>query len=796
MSQAIPPPPDSNGKGASGAAVPAFYARRRKRSNEICQILIRNGDVKPEHVRAGLKIQEERGGQIGRILVKMGACSERAIARALTKQVQLAHQSKAARVSTLARDNPGLAGLEVLCSPARTEATLVMADLFVLGLTGAAAYGIEILVSKRLTPELLHYGFPALVMVPLVLALLSLYSATAPSPPEELRKTTSAITLVFMGNAAVAMFGMQWIPWHIHAILLLEWALSLVGIPIMRGIVRLKFSKRGWWGVPVVVLGAGKTGRALVRVLQSRPQLGLRPVVILDDDVRKHGTLRASMQGDEDINVNSIREAAVHSVQRVDAASSREVAAALAEIEANRASSRDVNRSAGRGDAAPHTIRSPSSWPPVDGLKPSSWPPAPKSTPPLIETKIENKPEDERWPNQDDDEHDEIRSSVFPAAPSVPPPPPTTPSTDDPISVRPGSSPPKAASNAPAKGPSNAPPKGPSGAPPKVSSFPPRREGGPSSRPPSKGPLSSGRIEHPESLRYPRGQFAEVEGVPIIGSLDLAPLLAERLGISYAILAMPGVRSRKLLQITERVGGVFSHLLVIPDLFGFASVGVPAREVGGVLGLEVRQQLLLPGPRFAKRAMDIAFTLAGGIFVFPIILMLAILIKLDSKGPVFYPQKRLGRDGKRFTAMKFRTMHGDGEARLKAVLESDPKLKAEYDEFHKLSFDPRVTRIGRKLRKYSLDELPQLLNVLRGDMSLVGPRPYLEREIPEMEHQEGMILRAMPGMTGMWQVSDRNATGFPERLKMDVHYVRNWSPWLDIYILARTVNVVIQGTGS
>ena len=301
----------------------------------------------------------------------------------------------------------------------------------------------------------------------------------------------------------------------------------------------------------------------------------------------------------------------------------------------------------------------------------------------------------------------------------------------------------------------------------------------------------------PESIKgVVRGQFAEIDGVPVIGTLDLAPLLAERLNISYAILAMPGQNSRRLLQVTEKVGGAFSHLLVIPDLIGFASIGVPAREVGGVVGIEVRQQLLLPGPRIVKRMMDIALTMAGGIFVFPIILLLMILIRLDSKGSAFYSQMRMGRDGKQFRALKFRTMHGDGEARLKAVLEADPKLRAEYEEFHKLSFDPRVTRIGKVLRKYSLDELPQLLNVLFGDMSLVGPRPYLEREVPEMGHQEGIILRAMPGLTGLWQVSDRNSTGFAERLKMDVHYVRNWSPWLDLYVLARTFGVVLQGTGS
>src|SRR5262249_20353693 len=152
--------------------------------------------------------------------------------------------------------------------------------------------------------------------------------------------------------------------------------------------------------------------------------------------------------------------------------------------------------------------------------------------------------------------------------------------------------------------------------------------------------------------------FAEVDGVPVVGDLSLAPVLAQRLKIPYAVVAMPGVDSQKLLQIVERIGGKFSHLLIIPDLFGFATMGVPAKSLGGVLGVEVRQQLLLPGPRLAMRIMDVALTSVGVIFVLPFLVLIALLIKLDSKGPIFYTQKRLGRDGEHFKAYKFRTMHG------------------------------------------------------------------------------------------------------------------------------------------
>ena len=199
--------------------------------------------------------------------------------------------------------------------------------------------------------------------------------------------------------------------------------------------------------------------------------------------------------------------------------------------------------------------------------------------------------------------------------------------------------------------------------------------------------------------------------------------------------------------------------------------------------------------RSGKRVLDVLAALTAAIVLSPLLLLIAVAVKLTSRGPIFYTQKRLGKDGEHFKAYKFRTMHGDGEARLKAILDADPALRAEYEIYHKLRKDPRVTRVGRILRKFSLDEFPQLLNVILGDMSLVGPRPYIERELTEMGGQEKIILRAPPGMTGMWQVSDRNATSFAQRVQIDVYYVRNWSPWLDIHILAKTFGVVIKGSG-
>jgi Undecaprenyl-phosphate galactose phosphotransferase WbaP len=250
------------------------------------------------------------------------------------------------------------------------------------------------------------------------------------------------------------------------------------------------------------------------------------------------------------------------------------------------------------------------------------------------------------------------------------------------------------------------------------------------------------------------------------------------------------------LGLIERFVDGYTNVLVIPELFNLAHFGAPTRYLGGALGIEVRRQLLLRGPRAAKRVIDLALTSIGLLLILPILVGVGLAIAFDSRGSVFYRQKRLGQDGVRFRAFKFRTMYQDAERRLTELLARDENMRIEYEQFHKLNDDPRVTRVGRFLRKYSLDELPQLWNVLVGDMSLVGPRPYLEREIPDMEQKEAIILRVKPGITGIWQVTWRNESTFEQRVQLDVEYVRNWSPWLDIYILARTVPVVLGGTGS
>jgi Undecaprenyl-phosphate galactose phosphotransferase WbaP len=223
---------------------------------------------------------------------------------------------------------------------------------------------------------------------------------------------------------------------------------------------------------------------------------------------------------------------------------------------------------------------------------------------------------------------------------------------------------------------------------------------------------------------------------------------------------------------------------------------VVARDLGGILGVEVKYNLLNPWARRTKRVFDLLGVVIGGLLISPLLLAIAVLIKLDSPGPVFYKQERPGAGGKYFCFWKFRTMHVEAGRLLSELLQSDPEARAEWKRGIKLRDDPRITRIGRFLRKTSLDELPQLWNVLHGEMSLVGPRPMLVEEIPKYGEVYELYKRMRPGITGLWQVSGRSDTDYEERVTMVAYYVRNWSVWLDLVILARTVKSVFSGHGA
>ena len=240
----------------------------------------------------------------------------------------------------------------------------------------------------------------------------------------------------------------------------------------------------------------------------------------------------------------------------------------------------------------------------------------------------------------------------------------------------------------------------------------------------------------------------------------------------------------------------FRKVILIGQSGGLGSVWVKPHDLDGRLGLEFHYNLFDVYARGLKRVMDFGMGLVISILLSPLLAILSLLIFLDSRGPVFFKQERLGKGYKRFYIYKFRTMAVDAELKLKDLLEKDPIAKAEYQQYHKLRNDPRSTRIGKWLRRFSLDELPQLVNVLRGSMSVIGPRAYMPSELDDIGDYAPIILRIQPGLTGWWQISGRHETTFQQRLLMDEYYISNWSLWMDVYILLKTVWVVLSGRGA
>jgi len=287
-----------------------------------------------------------------------------------------------------------------------------------------------------------------------------------------------------------------------------------------------------------------------------------------------------------------------------------------------------------------------------------------------------------------------------------------------------------------------------------------------------------------------------LNGVPYGGTLGDAIALGREHRIDTVIFAMPYTRREQLARFVDLAKLNFRHVVVIPNLVGITNSAVVARNFAGTFGVEIKYNLLDPWSQRLKRALDLAATVVGGIFVLPLIAALALLVRLESRGPIFYSDKRMGRDGELFSCVKFRTMVPDAESLLHGLLAENEEAREEYLKYHKLRNDPRVTSVGRFLRKTSLDELPQLWNVLRGEMSLVGPRPYLPRESGDIGVTQDEILRVTPGITGPWQVAGRNRSAFEERVEMDVSYVADWSVWLDIVLLVRTSVCVLFSRGA
>ena len=464
-----------------------------------------------------------------------------------------------------------------VASPWVTAVVTLAADSLAVALAGCLAVEFWSLVNRSVHAESYVQLWPATFVFLAAYAMLGLYPGVGLSPVEELRQSVMSTSLVYLvGSASIVLTRDTGFS---RGVFLGGWALSVVFVPVFRSGLRHFCAARSWWGVPVLVLGAGAAGRTVVARLRATPGLGLKPVAFLDDDADKE-------------------------------------------------------------------------------------------------------------------------------------------------------------------------------------------------------------------LDY--------DGVPVAGPLAMAADLGRRLHIHYALVAMPSLKRQALLEVLERGGTAFSHLIVLPDLFGMASLWVSACDLGGVLGLEVRQNLLSPVNRRLKRALDLLLALTAGALALPLLAAAVIWIKRVSPGSAFYEQERGGEAGHAIRVHKLRTMRPDADALLEKHLERNPEARREWARYFKLKNDPRLLPgIGRLLRRTSLDELPQLWNVIRGEMSLVGPRPFPDYHLSQFSGEfRSLRARVLPGVTGLWQVSARSDGDLTVQQSLDTYYIRNWSLWLDLHILARTVRAVLLRQGA
>jgi len=269
-------------------------------------------------------------------------------------------------------------------------------------------------------------------------------------------------------------------------------------------------------------------------------------------------------------------------------------------------------------------------------------------------------------------------------------------------------------------------------------------------------------------------------------------------GIHDVIIAKPELPRERLTDLINHIQHKAENTLIVPDLGGIAVSGTEIRHFfrERTIMIEVKNNLANPLIYGAKRVLDYVAGAFISIAFLPLMALIALLVRLDSKGPAILRQNRLGKSAREFGCYKFRTMLPDAEEQLRRILETDPAAKEEYEKYWKLTDDPRITRVGNILRKTSLDELPQILNVLRGEMSLIGPRPYLPREWNHIKEESPVIHALPPGITGLWQVSGRSNQDYAFRITMDSWYVKNWSLWLDVMILCKTIGVVLSRDGA
>lgn len=304
----------------------------------------------------------------------------------------------------------------------------------------------------------------------------------------------------------------------------------------------------------------------------------------------------------------------------------------------------------------------------------------------------------------------------------------------------------------------------------------------------------AGLLDDDPAKRGKRAGDSGGKPVFVLGDFSEAQKLIERMQVKDLLLALPDMPEGKLYALVHDLQPVCDSIYIVPQLWALPIMNL---QVEGLLRermmvLKLSNNLGKPWNRCLKRGFDLLLGAAISLVALPLCFILAALIKLDSAGPALFVQERIGRRGRAFRCLKFRTMIPNGEEKLAAYLSGNPQAADEWRRYAKLrNYDPRLTWLGRFLRRWSLDELPQLWNVLTGDMSLVGPRPYVPQERERMGDQFSTILSARPGLTGFWQVNGRNHVTLEDRVQLEAWYVRNWTVWLDCIVLVKTFKVVL-----
>ncbi len=288
-------------------------------------------------------------------------------------------------------------------------------------------------------------------------------------------------------------------------------------------------------------------------------------------------------------------------------------------------------------------------------------------------------------------------------------------------------------------------------------------------------------------------QGTDVADKPVLGPVSLLDDLVTKYGLTEVVIASSALRRDAILGLYRRYGNSDQvSLRLSSGLFEMLTTGLQVQEFANVPLIGVNRTRLSGPQRLMKSLLDISVAAAVLLVLSPLLIALAIIVKLDSKGPIIYRRRVVGLNGNEFDAFKIRTMHINGDE----ILAQHPELQAELAANHKLKHDPRITRIGNTLRKYSIDELPQLFNVLLGQMSLVGPRMITTAELEKYGRWALNLQTVRPGLTGLWQVSGRSDLTYDDRVRLDMYYIRNYSIWQDISILLNTIPVVLFGKGA